>query len=280
MSGAGSPAMPAFSYAQAAQGLSRAGQNKAKTPVSTPVAQEATETNTKKVNQDSAISDLSTSQHSIRSSQVDSSPKIAAEAGAQGDSNEVDAVNGTAVAPMKPSPKIADGASTSLSSPSFGASPDLIAQENTDFASRQLKNGTDSADSQVQTPAGSDKFSISSEKKKSKDEDADWERISSPSIPTEKDLKPAPLPVVNFWAQRKIEQEAKAKELATQKASASAASIKSKPTNENAPEASKKKLVENSAALAEKDLNENRRKSQHESKNGFGRCFLHVSRSF
>ena len=262
--------MPAFSYAQAAQGLSRASQNKAKTPVSNPIVQDLPDINAKKVNQEPAVSDLSTSQHSIRSSQVDLSPKVTAEAGALGDSKDVDSVNGNAAAATKPSPSLADGPSTSLSSPSFGASPNLTAQENTEVASTQLKNGTDSTDSQVQTPAGSDKFSVSSEKKKSKDEDADWERISSPSIPTEKDMKPAPPPAVNFWAQRKAEQEAKAKELATHKASA--ASAKTKPTNENAPEASKKKPVETSAALAEKDLNGTRRKSQYDSKNAHGRC--------
>ncbi|KAK5242017.1 hypothetical protein LTR40_012943, partial [Exophiala xenobiotica] len=49
--------------------------------------------------------------------------------------------------------------------------------------------------------------------RKSKDPDEDWEKVSVPSMTAEKELKAAPIPVVNIWQQRREAQAAKAKEV-------------------------------------------------------------------
>lgn len=52
---------------------------------------------------------------------------------------------------------------------------------------------------------------------KIKETDDDWEKVSIPSSIVEKELKAAPIPVVNIWAQRSQTFQAKLKEQATQR---------------------------------------------------------------
>ncbi|ETN45322.1 uncharacterized protein HMPREF1541_09153 [Cyphellophora europaea CBS 101466] len=68
------------------------------------------------------------------------------------------------------------------------------------------------------TSVANEMDSTTSDKDKGKDVEDDWEKVSIPSVAAEKELKPAPIPTVNFWQQRKEAQDAKRREQGAQKA--------------------------------------------------------------
>ena len=80
-----------------------------------------------------------------------------------------------------------------------------------------LPNGTSDSTWDVQSQASGEKSQQSKEEGKVKENDDDWEKVSVPSVAAEKELKAAPIPVVNIWQQRKEAQDAKLKSLAVQK---------------------------------------------------------------
>jgi len=75
--------------------------------------------------------------------------------------------------------------------------------------------------------------------KKSKDLEDDWEKVSVPSVAAEKELKAAPIPMVNIWKQRQEAQAAKFKEIQDQQRTSSSAPIAQAIKPNNAAEESK-----------------------------------------
>ena len=75
-----------------------------------------------------------------------------------------------------------------------------------------------------------DKEPIVGHKEKPKETEDDWEKVSVPSVSSEKEkdkdkeLKPAAPPPVNFWAARQQAQEAKLRDLQTQRTAAASQS--------------------------------------------------------
>jgi len=75
--------------------------------------------------------------------------------------------------------------------------------------------------------------------KKSKDVEDDWEKVSVPSVAAEKELKAAPIPMVNIWKQRQEAQSAKFKEIQDQHRSSPSGSLAQAPKPKVAGEESK-----------------------------------------
>jgi len=96
----------------------------------------------------------------------------------------------------------------------------------------------------------------SNEKEKSKEGDEDWEKISIPSTTAEKELKAAPIPVVNFWQQRREAAQAKLKEQVTQRTPApTSTQAKSRPQTTASDEARRKSSNHEGASVAESGRN-------------------------
>jgi len=94
--------------------------------------------------------------------------------------------------------------------------------------------------------------SNAAEKEKSKDVDDDWDKVSVPSVAAEKELKAAPIPTVNVWQQRREAQEARMRELATQRTAATTTSQSgAKPTV--TPEEGKRKATNKDQGTSERD---------------------------
>ena len=260
MSSAGSPAVPAFSYAQAAQGLTRNSQSQLKSPASSSGASDTNTKEAKSATNEPAKLDLNATQSSAKSSRNASSSRV---------TNGTDELLASRTEAETTS-VVPTGEPTASANPGTSSStvvshqPTHTTHQNTPEEQYEAGNHTgettDVSDSQVLTPAGSDKFSVVGEKKKSRDEDGEWEHLHSPSIPAEKELKPAPAPVVNFWTQRKAEQEARARDLAFQRASGAGTTAKGSAAGQGVTEAAKTKVVEKVTVPTDRDTAGGRRK--------------------
>ncbi|KAK5100508.1 hypothetical protein LTS08_005259 [Lithohypha guttulata] len=90
---------------------------------------------------------------------------------------------------------------------------------------------------------------------RAKEVDDDWEQVSMPSVAAEKaekELKPAPVPTVNFWQQRSLALQAKAKDQTIHKQPVPVTSQPSKPRSQaQSVEESKKKSATREAATTD-----------------------------
>ena len=209
--------MPAFSYAQAARGLA---------PVSAAAPAEPKETNTP------------VESKAPRSESVAREPSTAAQVNGTQDALKDGAENKTRehaqenILTESPPTTTPDTRTTQIGNTT--TDPRTVttdaSQESTKFPSAPLSTSGKGADesvtansvtesvgnSQTLSTSGGDR-SETSDETKTKDGDEDWEKVSAVSVPAEKELKAAPIPMVNPWQKRAEEQDAKRKALAAQK---------------------------------------------------------------
>lgn len=226
MAAATNPALPAFSYAQAAKGRA----------LTTPVAQSQAESSQNKPELPSNERRVSTEwKASTPNSEKQDSLHIAGSVNERDDisddlrskavHDEVDIASTTksnsdnnSNANTKPSSlshpdskQISESTSSSLV-----ASVATLPREEEDSAT---PNGSsESWDKRSESSTAAEKSLQIGESGKDKTGDDDW--VNVPALSTEKELKAAPVPVVNIWQQRKEALEAKAKASAALRASA------------------------------------------------------------
>ena len=208
MSSASSPAMPAFSYAQAAKGLAPAATQPAKDIKDDPL-------DANQFNKGVAKPELHPQppqkpprrQSRVEEKDVKKSTKDeAAPESSREESQEKDSASSNR-RPQQKTP------ASSVASPRIVANNDATKDGSSNPAQ------TETLDASVVL----DRESNASEKGKTKENEDDWEKISIPSsAAAEKELKAAPIPVVNIWQQRKEAQEAKKRDVPTAKANTSA----------------------------------------------------------
>ena len=261
MSSAGSPAVPAFSYAQAAQGLTRNSQSQLKSPGSNSITSETNTKETRSAVTEPAKLDLNATQQSTKSSRDASSSRLGSGSDSLSGSRVDAGTPSTHIEEPKPSVNPGDTPSVPVSISSFQSTPENDPEEQHEVGSH-TRETTDVSDNPILTPAGSDKLSVLSEKKKSRDEDGDWEHLSSPLIPAEKDLKPAPIPVVNFWTQRKAEQAAKTRVQANQRTSGAVTTAKGGQPTSNVADVSKRKPTEKASGSRDREATGGQKKDE------------------
>ena len=114
-------------------------------------------------------------------------------------------------------------------------------------------------------------------KEKPKETEDDWEKVSVPSVSSEKgkdkekELKPAAAPPVNFWAARQQAQEAKVRELQTQRTAAASQAAPPSAATRPKPSMETSKTKSGSKDASEKEGMARPRRS-HESSRGNGNC--------
>jgi la-related protein 1 len=209
-----SPALPAFSYAQAAKGLApstsaspiilhpsrRLSESKeSKTPAGEPTGLELSSHQIQMKDDDSAQAAPG------KAHQVDQGSNAAS-------SNLVDKEN---IPPSKRGASSSEDTKLTVSetsSPSLGPLSSGSAKED-DTANETSENwekhsqASASVEKAVQTPRS----------ETSKEQENDWDTLPPSKPMAKEELKVAPLPVVNFWQARMEAQEAKAKALAAQR---------------------------------------------------------------
>ncbi|KAL1980553.1 hypothetical protein VTN96DRAFT_3959 [Rasamsonia emersonii] len=180
------PEMPAFSYAQAAKGLSTASQQQAKPSTEQAGTSSNREESTNSQAAGGSAKPSSTQNEALREvDKSESGPDPESKSATTGSSKNV--VSGT-------------------SSPSFGTASTSTLPKEDDISA--IPNGTSEPtwDKQSQASAPAEKQNAAGEAKKEESSNSAPEK----SAPT-KELKAAPIPAVNVWQQRKEAQEAKAK---------------------------------------------------------------------
>lgn len=217
MAAATSPALPAFSYAQAAKGRAPApsiAQPQAESSRNTPELQ----SNERRVSTEWKASTPSSERldllHTTES--VDKHDGASDEMVSKTARDDVENASTTKSIPdndssantKQPSLSQADSKQISEStSPSLVASVATLPREDEDSAT---PNGSsESWDKQSESSAVVEKSLRTGESGKDKLGEDDWINVPTPSA--EKELKAAPVPIVNIWQQRKEAQEAKAK---------------------------------------------------------------------
>lgn len=266
MSNAGSPAVPAFSYAQAAQGLTLATQNQIKSPASSSATSEPAAKDTKLNLGEPGKLDLNSTQVPAKPTRdAFTSPGTKEDGTFQKQSSDSSELEGRGnLSPPKSSFHVDDHDDATTP-------PTIPGQQSTDSVPLELKEDISARNSEVseawegQPATPSEKATTATEKRKAKETEGDWEPVSPPPAPLEKELRPAPIPAVNFWDKRRAEQEARAKELASQRASTSAMATisKNQPASTEQP---KRKLSERTSAVADKDASGSRRKEPETSR--------------
>lgn len=225
-----SPALPAFSYAQAAKGLAPAISATNSQPESSVNVSDMSSTEKKAFNvQPEKLEPLHTTPSAGKNDETpnDIVPKMV------GDDGDI-ASNG------QPNPDKKSSSITKLTSSSHSdskqvsesTSPSLVASVATlpreDENSSTQNGSSESWDKQSETSAPAEKAVPSTAGEKDKNRDDDW--VNLPASKVEKALKAAPIPAVNIWQQRKEAQEARVRANAGSHSSiAVAAPIKTKP---------------------------------------------------
>ena len=219
------PAAPVFSYAQAAQGLSRSSQSSTKPPAPSSLTPEATKKNAKTTATEPAQLDFDAPSISSKAHKENGVSLPKSEAGdirgpkAEAGNQEHSSQAGTNIA--------------SAEEPSSTTAAHALRQDDGRSTKDQVEESVssphiDSSEAWEHQSQISTKSNQSKAKAKSKDLDEDWEKISPQGVSVEKELKPAPVPTVNFWQQRRAENEARAKELAYQRTTTSSTENKHK----------------------------------------------------
>ena len=238
MSSTNSPALPAFSYAQAAKGLapSTSAPHHAANANVTPSVSSSRER--KSSTAEPAKLDLTLNRVS---SQIDDSKQTSTGKS----SNAVLESTTTATDSVKeniPPPKQSGTSSeetkmamSGTSSPSFEAASSSTLSKEEDISTPN--ETSENWDKQSQVSTSVEKSTQTTVGNKVPDTEEDWEKEPAFKTPGEKELKAAPLPTVNFWQARKEAQEAKTKALAAQRPTQ--APLKAKPQSPNVAETQK-----------------------------------------
>ena len=219
MSTTTSPALPAFSYAQAAKGLapSTSAPHHVANASATPSVSSSREP--KASTAEPAKLDLtSKTTHSQNDDSIQTSTGKSTNAVRERTLTSNDALKEN-IPPHKPSGSSSEETKMNVSgtsSPSFGAasSSTLSKEEDISITPNDISDNWDKH-SQVSTSV--EKSTQTTGGNKVPDAEVDWDKESAFKTPGEKELKAAPIPTVNFWQARKEAQEAKAKALATQR---------------------------------------------------------------
>jgi la-related protein 1 len=219
MSSTTSPALPAFSYAQAAKGLApsastphHAASASTSPPVSSsrerksssaePVKLELTSKATNSPNEDLNQRSAGKSTDALR--EITSTTNDSLKENIQ---------------PSKPAGSSSEDPKMTVSetsSPSIGAASTSTLSKAEDI-SIMPNETSDNWDKQSQVSTSVEKSTQTTGASKAPDTEEDGENQPVSKTPTEKELKAAPIPTVNFWEARKEAQEAKAKALAAQR---------------------------------------------------------------
>lgn len=213
MSSTSSPAMPAFSYAQAAKGLAPStSQSSVKEAKDVKDAkEELVESNTSAKNSNRSDASAQSNTRSPRSEphSEEKDVKRSIKESPSTSSSREESQDKENVPPSRQSHK-----------PSVSASD---APKNIDepAATKDTQLSSSASVDHWELSAVNEKDSVSSEKEKSRDTEDDWEKVSIPSVAAEKELKAAPIPAVNIWQQR-MAADAKKREQASQKPASSA----------------------------------------------------------
>jgi hypothetical protein len=150
------------------------------------------------------------------------------------------------------------------SSPSFGAASTSTLSKGEDISITPQET-SDNWDKQSQVSTSVEKSTQTNGGSKMPDTEDDWEKEPASKTPSDKELKAAPIPTVNFWQVRKEAQEAKAKALAAQRPAQATVKVKPQPANvAEVPKAvddeSRKKQAGKSPAKPEKENGSVKRK--------------------
>lgn len=223
MSTATSPALPAFSYAQAAKGKSlqqispqQSLENAATTKDSSAAGSKSSAPDPSKIELSERMGPPQpvNERRESPSASPSNQPTIA--------DNAASIPNGTGIAAESNSANstgaTADAKQVSMtSSPSFGtaSTSTLPKEDEITFTPNGSSDSTWDKQSQVSTSA--EKSTQTVDGSKDKLTETSWSE--TPTVPPESLYKAAPIPVVNIWQQRKEAQEAKAKANATLKPS-------------------------------------------------------------
>lgn len=217
-----------FSYAQAAKGLAPS-SNVSSNPVSSASSDHgakdasiASDTSTAQAKtarsaptQDKETSTISKSLQSARSNEEDASPQT-----------KLPAQSHDAIAEDSKVAEAGHASQDAEASVTKDTAPAVRAAAPTEERASQRSGSPEATDAQEKT----------------KEADDDWEKVSIPSSTAEKELKAAPIPVVNIWAQRSQSFQAKLKEQATLRQTATPTSqIRPRPAA-TASDDSKKKM--------------------------------------
>jgi la-related protein 1 len=219
MSSTTSPALPAFSYAQAAKGLapsastphhaasisaspSVSSSRERKSSSAEPVKLELTSKATNSPNED--LNQRSTGKNADALREITSTTHDSLK---------------EHIPPGKPAGSSSDDAKMTVSetsSPSVGAASASTLSKAEDI-SITPNEASENGDKQFQGSTSAEKSTQTTGASKAPDTEEDGEHQPVPKTPSEKELKAAPIPTVNFWEARKEAQEAKAKALAAQR---------------------------------------------------------------
>ncbi len=230
MTAATSPALPAFSYAQAAKGLA-------------PAASTAQSQAEPSVNN----TDISSAERKSSVLEPEKLQSLDVAAGVAKENeisdgliskmvhDDVKTVSTTKSTSVNSSTSTTKQTSSSLSgskqisesnSPSLGASVTTLLRE--DEISSTPNGSSESWDKQSENSAAAERPAQIADTVKPLHVDDDWVNVSAPKV--EKELKAAPIPAVNFWQQRIEAQAAKAKaDAALRTPAVSAAPNKTRP---------------------------------------------------
>lgn len=212
MAATSSPALPPFSYAQAAKGLAPA------TSAQHPQADSTVNTpETSSTERKASIPEperLESLHHTASAAKNDEIPNDVV---SQTVYDDVDIAStakfnpdNTCSSTTKPTSSSSHPDSKQVSestSPSLEASVATLPRE--EESSSTQNDSSESWDKQSETSAIAEKSGQATEGGKEKSVDEDW--VNVPALKAEKELKAAPIPAVNIWQQRKEAQEAKAK---------------------------------------------------------------------
>lgn len=205
MSTTSSPAMPAFSYAQAAKGLA-------------PAASQSSVKETKEeLNEQAAPSKSSNNPDSVPHS-VTKSPRNGARAEEKEEKRSTKESSTTSSIRDESQDKENVPPPRRTHKPSIPNNETPEAPVKSD-ASTETSTASPAVVEQWENAVAHEKDSVSSDKDKSRDNDDDWEKVSIPSVTGEKELKAAPIPSVNIWQQR-LAVEAKKREQTVHKTTA------------------------------------------------------------
>lgn len=220
MSSTTSPALPAFSYAQAAKGHVQSTATTQNIVNASSVPSEASTRERENSSGEPAKLELTSRLSNGRS---EDSNRTQIPNGTQDAHKEVlvmdEIVNKENIAPTgrSGSPGEENKATISAtSSPSFGAtSTSTLPKDEEILMTPNDTNESWEKHSQVSTSV--EKSTQTADGGKSNDQQEDWEKDASAKVTVEKELKAAPLPTVNFWQARIDAQDARTKTLTTQR---------------------------------------------------------------
>lgn len=270
MSATTSPALPAFSYAQAAKGLAPSTSSHVATEPNSATTESSLKERKPRPGEITRSENESESVPTKNEDSTNTSVPHATQSTPGSAPATRDPVNKENVPPPKihgSSNDEAKGRTSGTSSPSFGAdSTSTLPKE--DEISFHANDASDAWERQSQVSTSVEKSTQMSNGSKGKDPEDDWEKVSVSKAPVEKELKAAPIPAVNIWQARKEAQAAKAKAIAAQRpAPVVTTNIKPKvssPTTTEAPkvleEESKRKPTVKPSANGDKDEGISKRK--------------------